>query len=316
MCSDVRSTPVSIPLTDTALARPDFPSRDSIDVVIHMPRDVARRAPLVIVSHGTGGNRFAYGTLGRHLAAAGYVVAHPQHAGSDDAAMKRMPGRRMDRIRALMADASIWRSRAADIRGIIDAVTTHPMLRERVDPSRIGVVGHSYGAQTAMTIGGMLVSSKRCDTIEHGGWEKGSECLRDARVRAVAALSPPSVGRLGITPGAWREMTTPLLVMTGTLDAELDISDFSKRRMAFDETRGAACYVLITGADHLTFADYAPAGNRTRPPDPRHVMWAHRACEMFLNGFVGDDSAARDWMARRCLQDESAGTCHVEVRFV
>ncbi|MBL8879587.1 MAG: hypothetical protein JNG88_10755 [Phycisphaerales bacterium] len=281
-------------------------------IIVHVSDSACGPRPLAIVSHGTGGNRFAYATLGRHLAAAGYVVVHPTHAGSDDAAMKLAPGRRIDRIRALMADANIWRSRAADIRAVIDAVGTHPVLRERVDPSRVGVVGHSYGAHTAMTIGGMLVVPQRGDAIGHSGQRGCAESLRDARVRAVAALSPPSVGRLGIEPGAWREMTTPLLVMTGTLDAELDIGDYSKRRIAYDESRGPACYVLIDGADHLTFADYAPAGNRSKPPDPRHVFWVHRACEMFFNGYVCDDSAALDWMTRHRLQVESAGICTVE----
>lgn len=258
----------------------------------------------MIVSHGTGGNRFGYASLGRYLAARGYVVIHPTHAGSDDAAMKSAPGRRVDRIRALMANSRVWRSRAADVAAIIDAASTHPLLRERVDVSRVGVVGHSYGAHTAMTVGGMRVASPGCPAMT----------LRDARVGAVVALSPPSIGRLGIEDGAWDDFTVPLLVMTGTLDSELDIGDYTRRRMAFDRARGAACYVLISGADHLTFADYAPVGNRMTQPDPLHVHWIHRSCGQFLDAFLRGAAAAQEWMRQRRLTEESGGSCSVEYR--
>lgn len=282
----------------------EFVRHAEISAVAHFIDSQSERAPLIVISHGTGGNCLAYGTLGRHLASHGYVVIHPTHTGSDDVAMKTTAGRRIDRIRALMADPDVWRTRAAHIQAAIDAADTHPLLRGRVDSTCIGGIGHSYGAHTAMTIGGMRVTPTGAT----------NESLLNPRVRAVIALSPPSVGRLGITPGAWDEMTTPLLVMTGTLDAELDIGDYSRRRMAFDETRGPACYALIEGADHLTFADYAPIGNRMSPPDPAHVAWINRTCEQFLNSFVRDDPAAREWFTKRSLTDESAGRCSVECR--
>lgn len=282
--------------------REDGPCDQMLHAALWMPVPAGSGHPLVIVSHGTGGNRFAYASLGRVLAAHGYVVIHPTHTGSDDAAMKSASGRRIDRIRSVNADPRIWRSRAADISLSIDAAASHPLLRGRADTTRIAVIGHSYGAHTAMTIGGMYVTPP-------GG---PAESLRDPRVSAILALSPPSVGRMGIAEGAWNALAVPLLVMTGTLDAEPDVGDYSRRRMAFDQSRGDALYVQISGADHLTFADYAPIGNRMSPPDPQHVAWAYRTCVRFLDAYVRGDALSLEWLRRRCLEEESAGVCTVE----
>ena len=59
-----------------------------VPVKIYSPEKGAGPFPVIVFSHGLGGSREAYEYLGRHWASYGYVVAHLQHAGSDDQVWK------------------------------------------------------------------------------------------------------------------------------------------------------------------------------------------------------------------------------------
>jgi len=102
-------------------------------------------APLIILSHGSGGNLTNQGWLASALAAEGMIVATLDHPGTTSGD-NRPPGA-----------SKLW-ERPQDIRRIIDAALAQasPILPKgaAVDPARIGVIGHSLGAFTALWIAG------------------------------------------------------------------------------------------------------------------------------------------------------------------
>src|SRR5262245_56364081 len=61
-----------------------------IPVLVYMPK-AALPAPVVLFSHGLGGNRQGSAFLGNHWAARGYAVVFVQHPGSDDSVWKGKP---------------------------------------------------------------------------------------------------------------------------------------------------------------------------------------------------------------------------------
>tara|TARA_R110002126_G_scaffold10067_19_gene45166 strand:+ start:17234 stop:18304 length:1071 start_codon:yes stop_codon:yes gene_type:complete len=208
--------------------------------------------PLIVMSHGAGGNRTTGGYLAEALAHAGYVVVQVEHPGSNTTALQR-GGKRFRRMRrnlqAMVQEPQNWAHRPQDVSFVLDQLLQGPMAT-RLDAERIGICGHSYGAFTTMAIAGM--------TVDMPGAPDSS--FRDPRVRAAVALSPQGAGTMGVDAGAWRAIAIPLLMVTGTQDKGLGGQPWTWRREPFEEMKrhpGTAYFALATfeGAGHGSFGD-------------------------------------------------------------
>lgn len=187
---------VGAPLEPLALKKASVRKED-----VRSPKDLVS-LPVVLFSHGLGGNPELYRTLCQDMASEGYVVAAPEH--NDGSAMyTRVPGdkeadmgrfcrkltlqekrdpkmqyafrngqlrRRVQEVRAtydvlarVAATKATWGGAPNDeaAKGGVDAakaeVEALPLceqhlsfLAQRVDMSRVGVAGHSFGGGTAL----------------------------------------------------------------------------------------------------------------------------------------------------------------------
>jgi len=151
--------------------------------------------PVIIFSHGAFASREAYWALGEYWASYGYVSIHPSH---DDS--RKDSGYRGGLMKVL-ADSSLWESRPKDISLVIDSLgeieKRVPGLEGKLDRSRIGVGGHSYGAYTAQAIGGATVTMPG---------ESKPRSFADPRVKAVVIMSPQGEGVMGLTSHSWDTM--------------------------------------------------------------------------------------------------------------
>ena len=104
--------------------------------------------PVIVFSHGAFGSKDNYLPLAEYWAGYGYVILQPTH--SDSRALGVRPGDPQ-----AFQD---WQSRPADISFVLDSLeelpTKEPALRGKMDAGRIGVGGHSFGANTAQLVGG------------------------------------------------------------------------------------------------------------------------------------------------------------------
>lgn len=96
---------------------------------------------LVVLSHGTGGSALTDHDLARTLAAAGFVVAQPEHHGDNY------------RDQSLSGPES-WKLRPQEISRAIDAVLHDARFAPLVDGSKVGVHGMSAGGLTALSLAG------------------------------------------------------------------------------------------------------------------------------------------------------------------
>jgi predicted dienelactone hydrolase len=138
-------------LTVGHLVLRDSARNKGLPVKIYYP-DGEGPFPVIIFSHGAFASKDTYWALGEYWASYGYVSIHPSH---DDS--RKDSGYRGG-LMQVIRDSRLWESRPRDISFVIDSSgeieKLAPELRGKLDRSRIGVGGHSYGAYTAQAIGG------------------------------------------------------------------------------------------------------------------------------------------------------------------
>jgi predicted dienelactone hydrolase len=256
----------------------------SLPVRIRLPEG-GGPAPAVVISHGLGGSRDGLGYLGRALAAAGFVAVHIQHPGTDIALWQGGGGDFSMALMAAALDAGQALARLQDGLFALDElarrVAAPGALRGRVDLSRLGVAGHSYGAWTVQHLLGQRLP----------GGERGL-ALPDPRLKVGIALSP--VPPRGLPPRlAFGRVATPMLHVTGTLDSGyIEGATPQDREIPFRAISGPPqALAVLEGANHAAFADEPAAGPRWSNP-AYHARSAGLAV-LFLRAALFGDAAAR-----------------------
>jgi dienelactone hydrolase len=208
-----------IDLVDPARGR-TIPTR------IHMPAGPGPW-PVVLFSHGFGGSLAAFGETGRAWAARGLVVIHPTHADSVQVPDPTLPAEDARAVRQALAAAMgarpasvslaevmerpvFLRSRLADIAFIQSLLRDRDArlpkgVRDHIDPSRMGMAGHSFGAYLTLVLCGARLSPEPPPPLPSG-------------FRAGLAISGQGSGRLGLKAGAFDRMSRPLFSVTGSRD--------------------------------------------------------------------------------------------------
>jgi predicted dienelactone hydrolase len=155
--------------------------------------------PLVLLSHGTGGNRFSLAWLAIALAKNGYIIAAPDHWGNtfDNKIPEYF--------------VRYW-ERPLDISFLITKILADKSISQYVNKDKIGIVGFSFGGYTSLALAGAnlecsllkmnaktpngkkefnipelgdltkLIEQISCDNVQ--------KTFKDKRIKAFVALSP------------------------------------------------------------------------------------------------------------------------------
>lgn len=284
--------PAAVP--EAALAEPlDLTFHDEardrdIPVRVYLPAGTDP-APVILFSHGLGGSRVMYRYLGERWAARGYVGVFLQHPGSDDEVWRPLP--RRERQAALKAAASLanFLLRVADVPEVLDqlavcdATADHP-LRGRLDLSRVGMAGHSFGASTTQAVAGE-------------SYPRAGQRFLDPRIRAALVLSP-GVNTDRDQATAFGTVPVPWLLMTGTRDqSPINNTTPADRLLVFPALPPGQKYELVLdGAQHFAFTDRADGTNPAgRIRDCRPPILALSTA--FWDSTLRDDADALAWLA-------------------
>ena len=154
--------------------------------------------PAIIFSHGLGGTREGYEYIGTYWAAHGYASVHLQHVGSDDAVWRGGGGMQ---AMARAANGKNALDRAADVKFALDQLETLNQdatfpLRGKLDLQKIGMAGHSFGANTTL-----LVSGLKLPLVAP---------LADARIKCAIPMSAPQSGYQKLRGDLWWHQNSAL----------------------------------------------------------------------------------------------------------
>ena len=219
-----------------------------VPVRLFMPQQ-ATAAPLVVFSHGLGGSRTGYSHLGRYWASHGVATLHPQHAGSDRAVWSGSGLAMLGSLRAAATPENAI-ARVNDVRFVIDHLFRRGEWAERLDASRVGVAGHSFGANTAL-----LACGAR---YREGGGRIAT--FGDTRIGAAVVMSAPSLPSDQDPAFTYSSIGVPTLHLTGTHDST-PIPGLStmpeERRIPFDSLAAGPRYLgIFEGGRHSMFNDW------------------------------------------------------------
>lgn len=223
------------------------------------------RHPLVVMSHGYGGNWTNQAWLADALVRQGYIVAATNHPGTTSRDMNTpMSGR-------------LW-ERPHDLSRVIDALLMDSALASLIASDRIAVIGHSLGGWTAIEIAGGRLDPGRltadCQTHPvlaacavyreiHAGEDSASKAmlgtdLKDMRVKAAVSLDL-GLAR-GFDPASLAAVDVPVLVIAAgapnpKIPARLE-SGYLADHLPAATTR----YVELADAAHFSFLPICKPG--------------------------------------------------------
>lgn len=222
-------------------------ARETEDYFTVPPRDIPRSQmavrnaavqpgtySLIIFSHPSGGNRRAATFLCTHLSSHGYVVAALDHSEVVAVELARKDGE-TDEQKTARVEAWIA-SRVPDIRFLLGHLLNGVAWNSeaRLDPTRIGIVGHSFG-----------------------GWAALAATDVESRIGAVVALAPggssqPKTGILKVKLSFTWGRDVPTLYLVAENDTSLPLAGMYE---IFERTPATRRMVILRRADHMHFMD-------------------------------------------------------------
>ena len=245
-----------------------------------------------------------YGPLVDFFAERGFVVIQPTHLNS--------------KVAGLPADAPggplFWRSRVEDMSAILnqlDAIETAvPLIAGRIDRSRIAVIGHSMGGQTA----GLLLGARLTDPNDPAAQDVN---LRDPRIKAGIMLTAPGNGGASLSKMAasrysffnpdFSHLATPTLVVVGSDDASahLTVRGPAWHEDAYHDGPGAEAMLTMIGGKHGLGGIAGYDAKETDDEDPERLEIVLRMTWSWLRTalYDGNDDweAAKQALAAYCL---------------
>ncbi len=214
------------------------------------------RFPLVLMSHGAGGNAGQFGWIASALAEAGFVVILPNHPGTTTGNA------------SAEAAVRVW-ERPKDISGVLDEIFSNADAYPYIDTDNVTALGFSAGGYTAMALSGARVDPDRlqgfCDDTDHGMSDcaflahfgidlhaldlgAASQDLRDPRISNAVIVDPGIIST--ITNQSLAEIDIPMLILNLGTDEKVPAGVHAKDAATLI---GKARHMFVDDATHFSF---------------------------------------------------------------
>jgi len=300
------AAPVEVRVLDFPDLRDDARKR-AVPITVHLPAG-AEPFPVVVVSHGAGGDRATHFGQAQDLAQNGYAVLCVEHVGSNRARLSKAGVRMMQEIEAMTRDSGEVLERPRDISFALDRATewnaSHATLKAKLDVARAGAMGHSFGAYTTIAVCGMRPALDWLTPRIEPGKGLGPD-LCDPRIRCGVAFSPQSPGEPFFLAESFATLRVPLLGITGSKDTQQAGRTAADRKAAFALwPKGGHVFVWLSNAKHNDFTSSSGDTGRSLPSATREDVQpvARAATRAFFDLHLKSDAAAADRLSATALQ--------------
>jgi len=223
---------------------------------------VQTKFPLLLISHGTGGNRFSLTWFVEKMVKEGYIVVAVDHYGNTS--FNKIP-----------REFVKWWERAIDIKFILTKVLNDEYLGTHIDASKIGGVGFSLGGYTNIALAGGYVD--RAANGNKGGlppefpesdevidfatdsrivksFKTYGKQVKDERINAFFVMAP-AIGFGFHSNSQTTAITAPISIVAGKGDTNTPVKDNAQKYHTLIST--SELYLFNEHVDHYAFLNEA-----------------------------------------------------------
>ena len=194
------------------------------------------KLPLLIVSHGTGGNRFSLTWFVERFVKEGYIVVSLDHYGNST--FNKKP-----------REFVKWWERAIDIQFVLTEILKNEEIGSKIDPERIGGVGFSLGGYTNIALAGGYVDRYaktgnretppefpktdevidfEKDSLIVASYKTYKDKVKDDRIKAFFVMAP-AIGFGFHSPEQTETITAPVFIVAGKGDQNTPIQNNAEK---------------------------------------------------------------------------------------
>ncbi|MFP4299845.1 MAG: alpha/beta hydrolase [Spirulinaceae cyanobacterium] len=260
----------------------------AIPVDLYTSTAINPEKPVIIFSHGLFSVNEEMRYLAQHLASHGYLVAVPEHPGSNGSYLEQFfqPQNALtalfDQVKILQPEEFLHRPQ--DLSFVLDYLETlnqtRNPLRGKIATDNILVLGYSLGGATALSLAGGTMQldylKEWCPQRETlasnlglwaqcqaAGLPQNQYNLRDERVKGAIALSPVTSLLFGDT--GLSSINIPTLIVAGSADKTTPA--LPEQIQAFQQLSQPKWLAGIIGGTHLSYKDPLTTTDQAGQPD-------------------------------------------------
>ncbi len=228
-------TEIWYPTYDTISQKEPQPNKKEVFKTIQTIPNASipnQKFPLLLVSHGTGGNRFSLTWFVEKMVKEGYIVVSVDHYGNST-------------FNKLPREFVKWWERAIDIKYILTQVLEDNLIGSRIDTSKIGGVGFSLGGYTNIALAGGYVDRDHNTTSDNremppefpqteevinfdtdslivSSYNTYKDQVKDNRIKAFFVMAP-AIGFGFHSKKQMESITAPIFIVAGKGDTNTPI---------------------------------------------------------------------------------------------
>jgi predicted dienelactone hydrolase len=298
---------------------------------IYFPQFRNQRAagsvPVVVISHGLGSDRNTFAYLAEYLASNGFIVAVPEHPGSN---AKQIQGLLAGTVTDI-AEPREFIDRPFDIKFLLDELGR----RAAVDPTyalmnlqKVGVLGQSFGGYTALALAGAPINFAQLKTdclpekLDNTlNVSLALQCraevlppqnypLADPRVQAVIAVNPIDSAILG--PAGLSQIQIPTMMVSGDADTVAPALPEQIIPFSWLQTRDRYFAMINRGTHFSTLSELQNENDPLRLPpeivgESPGVARRYLSCLSlaFFGTYIADDPNYRPYLSAAYTQSIS-----------